>query len=184
MNQSLVERIIRADIRALSAYPVPDARGMVKLDAMENPYVLPPALRQALGQHLAAAELNRYPVPSYTLLKNKLCTQFGVPPGFDVLLGNGSDELISIISTACAQSGAKVLAPLPGFVMYAVSAGFAGLEFVGVPLRPDFSLDRDAMLAAIAEHQPAVTYLAYPNNPTGTLFDASAMEDIIRAVGT
>jgi len=67
--------------------------------------------------------------------------------------------------------------------MYAVSAGFAGLEFVGVPLRPDFSLDRDAMLAAIAEHQPAVTYLAYPNNPTGTLFDAAAMEDIIRAVG-
>ena len=183
MNQSLVERIIRADIRALSAYPVPDARGMVKLDAMENPYLLPPALRQALGQHLAAAELNRYPVPSYTLLKNKLCVQFGVPPGFDVLLGNGSDELISIISTACAQPGAKVLAPLPGFVMYAVSAGFAGLEFVGVPLRPDFSLDRDAMLAAIAEHQPAVTYLAYPNNPTGTLFDAAAMEDIIRAVG-
>ncbi|MEO8408841.1 MAG: histidinol-phosphate transaminase [Oxalobacteraceae bacterium] len=180
---SLIDNIIRPDVRALAAYHVPDSSGLVKLDAMENPYLLPQELREQLGRHLAEVALNRYPVPSYAALKAKICTQFGVPAGFDVVLGNGSDELISIISIACAKPGAKVLAPLPGFVMYAMSAQFAGLEFVGVPLKPDFTLDTAAMLRAIAEHRPAIVYLAYPNNPTGTLFDAADMEQIIRAVG-
>jgi histidinol-phosphate aminotransferase len=180
---SLIENIIRPDVRALAAYHVPDSTGFVKLDAMENPYTLPPALRSELGRRLADVALNRYPVPSYSTLKHRICAQFGVPAGFDVVLGNGSDELIAMLSIACAKPGAKVLAPVPGFVMYAMSAQLAGLEFVGVPLRADFALDLDAMLAAIAEHQPAITYLAYPNNPTGTLFDADAMVQIIRAVG-
>ncbi|MDP3842470.1 MAG: histidinol-phosphate transaminase [Oxalobacteraceae bacterium] len=180
---SLIDNIIRPDVRALSAYHVPDSSGFVKLDAMENPYPLPPALREELGRHLAEVALNRYPVPSYTALKTAICARFGVPAGFDVVLGNGSDELISIISIACAKPGAKVLAPVPGFVMYAMSAQFAGLEFVGVPLKPDFTLDLDAMLDAIAEHRPSIVYLAYPNNPTGTLYDADAIEQIIRAVG-
>jgi histidinol-phosphate aminotransferase len=150
---------------------------------MENPYALPEDLRRELGRHLAEVALNRYPVPSYTVLKAKICSKLGVPPGYDVVLGNGSDELISIISIACAKTGAKVLAPVPCFVMYAMSAQFAGLEFIGVPLKTDFTLDKAAMLAAIAQHRPAITYLAYPNNPTGNLFDADAMIEILHAVG-
>lgn len=180
---SLIENIIRPDVRALSAYHVPDSAGFVKLDAMENPYALPEQLRAELGRRLADVAMNRYPVPSYAELKKKICARLGVPAGFDVVLGNGSDELISIISVACAKPAAKVLAPTPGFVMYAMSAKFAGLEFVGVPLKPDFSLDKNAMLAAIAQHKPAITYLAYPNNPTGNLFDVDDMVEIIRAVG-
>lgn len=180
---SVAKNIIRADVRALSAYHVPDASGFVKLDAMENPYTLPPELQQKLGQRLGALALNRYPVPTYAALKAAIRAHMGVPAGFDVVLGNGSDELISIVSVACAQPGAKVLAPLPGFVMYAMSAQFAGLGFVGVPLKADLSLDADAMLAAVREHRPAITYLAYPNNPTGNLFDLDAMLAIISEVG-
>ncbi|GAA4032153.1 histidinol-phosphate transaminase [Actimicrobium antarcticum] len=180
---SLIENIIRPEIRALSAYHVQDADGFVKLDAMENPYQLSPKLRMQLGARLAEVAMNRYPVPTYASLKASLCAHFGVPAGFDVVLGNGSDELIAMVSVACARPGAKVLAPLPGFVMYAMSARFAGLEFIGVPLQADLTLDKAAMLAAIAEHRPAITYLAYPNNPTGTLFDADDMVEIIRAVG-
>jgi histidinol-phosphate aminotransferase len=180
---SLIENVIRPDVRALAAYHVPDSTGFVKLDAMENPYTLPEDLRKELGRRLADVAMNRYPVPSYTALKARICDKLGVPSGFDVVLGNGSDELISMISIACAKPGAKVLAPVPGFVMYALSAQFAGLEFVGVPLKADFTLDKAAMLAAIAQHRPAITYLAYPNNPTGTLFDADDMVEIIRAVG-
>lgn len=178
---SLIDTIIRADVRALAAYHVPDSAGFVKLDAMENPYTLPEHLRAELGKRLAEVAMNRYPVPSYSELKQKICTGLGVPAGYDVVLGNGSDELISMLSVACAKPGAKVLAPTPGFVMYAMSAKFAGMEFVGVPLKADFSLDKLAMLAAIAEHKPAIVYLAYPNNPTGNLFDESDMVDIIRA---
>ncbi len=104
------------------------------------------------------------------------------------MLGNGSDELISLVALACAlPSGAwpapAVLAPVPGFVMYAMSAQLQGLDFVGVPLTPDFELDEAAMLAAIAQHRPAITFIAYPNNPTATLWDEGAVQRIIDAVG-
>ncbi len=180
---SLIETIIRPEIRALSPYHVQPADGFVKLDAMENPYQLPEALRAQLGVRLAEVAMNRYPVPSYTALKKSICSKLGVPDGFDIVLGNGSDELISMVSVACARPGAKVLAPVPGFVMYAMSAQLAGLEFIGVPLRPDLTLDLPAMLEAIVQHRPAITYLAYPNNPTGTLFEAAEITTILQAVG-
>ncbi|MEQ5839961.1 histidinol-phosphate transaminase [Paraburkholderia acidicola] len=173
--------IIRRDVLAMTSYPVPDATGFVKLDAMENPFSLPPVLAAHLGEHLAGVALNRYPAPRPEALIEKIKRVMQVPAACDVLLGNGSDEIISIISLACANPGAKVLAPVPGFVMYQMSAKFAHLEFIGVPLKADFTLDADAMLAAIAEHAPAVIYLAYPNNPTGTLYDEADMERIIAA---
>lgn len=180
---SLITNIIRPEVRELSAYHVPDSAGFVKLDAMENPYTLSADMQRALAERLARVGLNRYPVPSYTSLKNAIKQHLGVPPDYDLVLGNGSDELISMVSVACAKPGAKVLAPVPGFVMYAMSARLAGMEFVGVPLNTDLSLDAAAMLAAIAEHQPAIIYLAYPNNPTGTLYDAADIEAILHAVG-
>lgn len=180
---SLIAKLIRPEVRELSAYHVPDSSGFVKLDAMENPYTLPGDLQQALAERLAQVNLNRYPVPSYSALKNAIRREFGIPPQYGVVLGNGSDELISMVSLACARPGAKVLAPVPGFVMYAMSARVAGMEFIGVPLRADFTLDKAAMLAAIAEHRPAITYLAYPNNPTGSLFEVADMEAILQAVG-
>lgn len=176
-----VTRIVRADVRAMHAYPVPDATGLVKLDAMENPYGLPDTLRAALGQRLADVALNRYPVPHPHALLAKLRAAMGVPAGQGLMLGNGSDEIISLIAWVCAQPGATVLAPMPSFVMYEMSARLAGMDFVGVPLRPDFTLDLPAMLAAIEQRRPAVVYLAYPNNPTGNLFDDDALEAVIRA---
>lgn len=180
---SLIDNIIRPEIRSLAEYHVPGVSGYIKLDIMENPYTLPDGLRIELGRYLADVALNRYPVPSYTALKARICAKFGIPTGFGVMLGNGSIELITILSVACAKSGAKVLAPTPGFFMYSMSAKFAGLEFIDVPLKSDFALDKAAMLAAIAQHRPAITYLAYPNNPTGNLFDADDMVEIIRTVG-
>ncbi|WP_423682332.1 histidinol-phosphate transaminase [Undibacterium sp. WLHG33] len=175
--------IIRPEISNLAAYHVPDAAGLLKLDAMENPYLLPAEMQQALAQHLAQVALNRYPVPSYSSLKQLIADKLGVPADREIVLGNGSDELIAMISMACAKPGAKVLAPVPGFVMYAMSAKFAGLEFIGVPLQADLTLDTAAMLAAIRTHRPAITYLAYPNNPTGTLYDADDIVAIANAVG-
>jgi histidinol-phosphate aminotransferase len=175
--------IIRPEISSLAAYHVPDAAGLLKLDAMENPYLLPAEMQQALAQHLAQVALNRYPVPSYSSLKQLIADKLGVPADREIVLGNGSDELISMISVACAKPGAKVLAPVPGFVMYAMSAKFAGLEFIGVPLQADLTLDTAAMLVAIRTHRPAITYLAYPNNPTGTLYDADDIIAIAHAVG-
>jgi histidinol-phosphate aminotransferase len=173
--------IIRRDVLSMTSYPVADATGLVKLDAMENPYTLPEPLAAQLGEHLAGIALNRYPAPRPAALIEKIKRVMRVPAGCDVLLGNGSDEIISMISMACAKPGARVLAPVPGFVMYQISAQLAQMAFVGVPLNADFTLDADAILAAIAEHRPAVVYLAYPNNPTGTLYAEADMERIIAA---
>jgi len=177
----LAAAIVRPDILSMSSYHVPDSAGLVKLDAMENPYRLPEALRAELGRLLAEVAINRYPVPSYSRLKALIRTRLGVPPGFDVILGNGSDELITLLSVATATPGATAIAPAPSFVMYDMSTRFAGSRFVGVPLAADFGLDLDAMLSAIARHRPAVVYLAYPNNPTGNCFDDVAIDALLRA---
>ena len=172
---------IRPDVRAMNAYAVQDARGLTKLDAMENPHVLTPALQAELGQRLGELVLNRYPGERGADLQRALAAHAKMPAGFQLMLGNGSDELISLIALACALPGATVLAPVPGFVMYAVSAQLQGLKFVGVPLTPDFELDAVAMLAAIARDKPAIVYLAYPNNPSANLWDDAAIEQIVVA---
>ena len=97
------------------------------------------------------------------------------------MLGNGSDELIQILTSAVAGPAASVLAPEPSFVMYRRSAGVAHARFTGVALRSDFSLDADAMQDAIARERPALVWLACPNNPTGNLFEAADVERIVRA---
>ena len=174
---------IRHDVQSMHAYAVQDARGLVKLDAMENPHCLPPALQAELGQRLAQVAINRYPGARIDELRAALHAHAQPPAGWALMLGNGSDELISLLALACDVPGASILAPLPGFVMYAMSAQLQGLAFHGVPLRADFELDEAAMLQAIERHRPGIVYLAYPNNPTGTLWDAGAIARIIAAQG-
>jgi histidinol-phosphate aminotransferase len=177
----LVARWVRPQIRDIAAYHVPPAAGLIKLDAMENPYPWPEEMVAEWLEVLRGAELNRYPDASAARLKQALREFMAVPEGMEIVLGNGSDELIQMVQLALAGPGRSVLAPTPSFVMYEMIAAFTGLEFVGVPLDGDFSLDADAMCAAIVRHQPAVVFLAYPNNPTGNLFDSRAMERVIRA---
>ena len=174
---------IRQDIQSMHAYAVQDATGMLKLDAMENPHRLSPALQAELGARLGAVAINRYPGARVDDLKQALAAYAGVPEGFDLMVGNGSDELISLLALACDIPGASILAPLPGFVMYAMSAQLQGLAFHGVDLTPDFELDQPAMLAAIRQHRPSIVYLAYPNNPTANLWDDAAIEAIVELQG-
>jgi histidinol-phosphate aminotransferase len=190
--EKLLKNRIRQDVQSMHAYAIQPSSGMVKLDAMENPHRLPAALQAELGQRLGALALNRYPDGRVNDLRAALADYAAMPEGFDIMLGNGSDELISLLAMACDVPGdtvsggrpaAAILAPLPGFVMYAMSAQLQGLKFIGVDLTADFELDEAAMLAAITQHKPSITYLAYPNNPTANLWDDAVIEKIIDAVG-
>ena len=173
--------IIRGEIAALSAYHVQPAAGFIKLDAMENPYAFPEPLRAGLAEALAAAPLNRYPSAAADELKDAIRGAMSIAPDLDILLGNGSDEIIQIIAMACAKPGASLLSVEPAFVMFKMIATFCGLEYIGVPLKADFDIDTEAMLAAIAVKRPSVTFIAYPNNPTGNLFKRDAIDRIIKA---
>ncbi|HJU24382.1 MAG TPA: histidinol-phosphate transaminase [Casimicrobiaceae bacterium] len=180
-RRSRIEATIRADVRALSRYEVADAKGFIKLDAMENPYSLPDELADELGDALSRVPINRYPDGGGDAVRDALRSAFDLPASAGLLLGNGSDELIQIITSSIATREAGVLAPEPSFVMYRRNALLAQAAFTAVPLRADFSLDLEAMLRAIERARPALVFIAYPNNPTGNLFDAAAVERIIAA---
>ncbi len=175
------EKVIRDEVRAMSAYFVPARSRAVKLDAMENPYRLPERLRREIAEALADADINRYPDPSAPALVSKLRAVMGIPGGYGVMLGNGSDEIIHIMIEAAAKPGVCVMAPSPTFVMYGVYAKLCGVRHVAVPLEADFTLDANRFLDAVAEHRPAIVFLSYPNNPTGNLFPEKTVERILAA---
>jgi histidinol-phosphate aminotransferase len=176
------ERLIRPEVLAMRAYAVAPAEGLIKLDAMENPYRWPAALRQPWLDALATTDINRYPDASGAALKAELARVFGIPDSAGLLLGNGSDELIQLLALAFGGRDGGVLSPGPSFVMYRLIAGLVGMPYHEVPLRAsDFGLDVEGMLAAIRRERPAIVYLAWPNNPTGTLYPREAVEAVLAA---
>jgi histidinol-phosphate aminotransferase len=177
--QEKIDKLVRPEIRALTAYHVPAANDLIKLDAMENPFSWSDELRTAWLEALQTVEINRYPDPAARELQASMRVAMDVPASAAVILGNGSDELIQMIIQTVAAPGKVVLAPDPTFVMYRQIATVANMGFVAVPLQADFSLDEDAMLKAIDDQQPAVTFLSYPNNPTGNLFSADSLRRIL-----
>ncbi|WP_150046188.1 MULTISPECIES: histidinol-phosphate transaminase [Methylomonas] len=180
MPKQPLTALFRPEVLAMSAYHVADASRYIKLDAMENPYTWPEEVQQAWWDELKACPINRYPDPEARFLAETLRDSNQIPGCADILLGNGSDEIIQILLMAL-PSTASVMAPEPGFVMYKQIARSLGLRYCGVPLMAEsFALDMPAMLEAIRNEQPAVIFLAYPNNPTGNLFDAEAMEELLR----
>ena len=176
-----VTKWIRPEISALAAYHVPDAAGLLKLDAMENPYRWPAPMVDEWLSVLKEVELNRYPDPAADELKAQLRTRFAIPQQAALLLGNGSDELIQMILMAVSGQDRVVLSVEPSFVMYRMIATFLDMSYVAVPLAEDFALDKAAVLSAMQQHQPAVLFIAYPNNPTGNLFAEQDILDIITA---
>jgi len=177
----LIERLVRPEIQGINAYHVQDASGLLKLDAMENPHVWSSELQHEWLERLASAEVNRYPDPHAQQVVAQLGETMNIPAAAGVVLGNGSDELIQILSLVLAGHNRKIMAPTPTFVMYDMIAKFVGSEFVGVPLTADFQLDIDVMLNEIRLQQPALVFLAYPNNPTGAAFKREDIQRIIDA---
>jgi hypothetical protein len=157
----------RGDPRAQGLH-VASAAGLIKLDAMENPYRLPPELQRELGERLARVAINRYPAGRPAALKERLRAA-SAARRHGLLLGNGSDELIDLLAMACARAGRDDARAASRFVMYGCRA-LHGLRFVGVPLTPT-SARRGDDARGDRRAPPALTFIAYPNNPTGNLFD-------------
>lgn len=174
---------IRPEIQQLSAYHVPDSSNItIKLDAMENPYRWSAAMTAEWLELLQSVAMNRYPDPTAQELKQQLYTVMHIPQSMGMILGNGSDELIQMLALTLNGQEHTLLAPEPTFVMYRMLAHIVGMNYIGVPLdATDFSLDIFAILEAIENYQPALIFLAYPNNPTGNVF---AIEDMISILET
>ena len=171
--------LIKDEILGQQAYPVEATPGRIKLDANENPLAMPAQLREGFAARLASVALNRYPEAGSIALVARFAAALGV--GNDqVMIGNGSDELIQVLCTALARPGASAMIPVPTFAMYRISALNAGLGVTAVPLDGAFDLDLPALREKMAERPPALIFLAYPNNPTGNCFTAGRIEAVLQ----
>ena len=174
-----VLRLLRPAVRGLAAYHIDDTPVRVKLDAMENPFLLPAKVRSEIGRAAAKALVNRYPDPSAKKLKLAIARYWKMDPE-RMLLGNGSDELIQAIITAF---GGPVLAPAPSFAMYDITARALSQKVVAVPLTPEFDLDAEAVVKAAKRSKAKVIFLAVPNNPTGNRFSPGAVRRVLEKSG-
>ena len=160
-------------LRGATAYHVAQPKRVIaKLDANELPYSFPPELRTRLATALSEVALERYPDPNARrlralLVENLNCAHGLALTGEQLVLGNGSDELIALLANAFPG---PLLYPSPSFVYYKLAAIARGLPTVEVPLTPRFELDERSLIAAIESYRPSVVFLALPNNPTGTLW--------------
>jgi len=177
---SFINQWLRSDIQEIQAYHVPKSENMIKLDAMESPFLVPEDLVKPYLDYLAEAELNRYPDAGAEVLQQTLRDLMDIPDELDILLGNGSDELIQLLALAC-DTGDTILGLEPSFVMYEMIAKFTRLNYTGVGLNENFDIDLEATLNAIAKHKPKLIFIAYPNNPTGNAFDRNAIKKIIES---
>lgn len=169
---------LRPSLASLRPYAPPADPPPVKLDANESPWPLPETARRDIADAIAALELHRYPDARAGRLRDALADHLRCPRE-ELLLGTGSDEIISILYTAF---GAGVVAfPAPTFVMYRVSALTHGLTPTSVPLDADWQLDVPTFQAMLLKESPVVAFYATPNNPTGQSVDPSALRALAEA---
>jgi histidinol-phosphate aminotransferase len=168
-------RLVKPAIRGLAAYHIDETPVRVKLDAMENPFLLPVKIRREVANAAQKALINRYPDPSAKKLKEAIARYWKMDPD-RMLLGNGSDELIQAIILAF---GGPVITPTPSFAMYELSARALSQKVVTVPLTAEFDLDADAVIKAAKRTKAKVIFLACPNNPTGNRFSDRAVRKVL-----
>lgn len=179
---SRIEQIRSKPLADMKAYHVQPAKDVIKLDAMENPFTWPTEIQTLWLESLKSVSVNRYPDAGASGLKRLLRQQFDIAEDYPIVLGNGSDELILLLAQMVQQPDVSIMGVEPSFVMYRQIARSLNLNYIGINLKSDdFSIDREATLAAIKTHQPSVIFLAIPNNPTGNVFDEQTIEEIIQA---
>lgn len=172
--------LARPDIISLHPYESPMVPGVVKMDANENPFAWPAGMQEELFG--ANTSFNRYPDAAATELKQAIAQYTGVEPE-GILTGNGSDEVIQMILATFGGPGKTVLIHPPTFGMYQAAATVTGTTARRVPLLNGLNLDLAGLLAAAQAPDVSVLIICSPNNPTGTLFERTALIRLVRECG-
>jgi len=174
-----IDKWLRKEVQDIQAYHVPSSINMIKLDAMESPFLVPQDLIRPYLECLSEAALNRYPDANAEEVQQTLRSLMDIPNELDILLGNGSDELIQLMSLAC-ETGDTVLGVEPSFVMYEMIAKFTRLNYHGVLLDENYQINLNTTLEEIHRVKPKIIFIAYPNNPTGNAFNRETILTIIK----
>ena len=169
-----IRQFLRPDLSNLNPYHVEQPPHRIKLDANESPFDLPPELREAIANEMKNLQFQRYPDANSDELRTKLSEFLGVDKG-QIVVGNGSDELIGYFVLAFGRTDACVSFPTPTFAMYHILARIAGLKAVGLPLDEHFNLNDDSWQSHLDANRLNLAFISYPNNPTSNTFSAEVI---------
>jgi histidinol-phosphate aminotransferase len=166
----------RPNINAMSGYvpgeqPPPGTK-VIKLNTNENPYPPSPEALKVLRE-LEGELLRRYPDPMARAFREAASQVLGVPADW-ILVGNGSDDLLTMIIRACSEPGQGVVYPMPTYVLYRTLAQIQGADYVEVPYHEDYTLPVEQLI----ETGGAVTFVASPNSPSGTVAPMEQLEKL------
>ncbi len=178
-----IRRLVREDIRNLVPYEPYLFADVIKLDANENPYPFPPEVVQEIFDRLTGDVFTRYPDPWASDLRAKIAEFTGVEAE-NIVLGNGSDELIQLILQTFGGPGKRVVIPVPTFSMYKIHGQVTGTQPVEVPRDEKFHLKVNDLLTEMKHPSTRVTFLATPNNPSGNCIPAGQIRRIADAVNS
>ena len=176
---SVLRSRLKKEVFGLSAYSVPKFPSQVKLDGNESPFSLPDEVMEEIAEEIKKIPVNRYPDPEGEALRKKIAAKVGLPTE-NILLGNGSDELIGVLITAFSGGTGRVLYPVPTFSMYRILALSHGVEVVEVGLDERFDIDLKATLREVERKNPDLIFFASPNNPTGNRFSDSKILKVLK----
>jgi histidinol-phosphate aminotransferase len=168
-----MSKFLRPSIRAMAGYTPgeqPRDGDIVKLNTNENPYPPSPRVLAAIAEILQGDRLRKYPDPMGTAFRASAARLFGVSPDA-ILIGNGSDDLLTILTRAFVPEGGLVVSSTPSYLLYRTLAELQGARFEAVPFTHDWQLPRPWPLA-----DAHLTLVPNPNSPTGTVVSLAALE--------
>jgi histidinol-phosphate aminotransferase len=178
MSQIDLMGLVRGTIKDLKAYHVENLSQGTKLHANENPYPPSPELLEKILRQLGTLELNRYPDPDCKDLKNSISNKTSVSTE-QIIIGNGSDELIQYLMQVVCDEGDTIAFPDPTFAMYGITAKCLGLNPVSFPLNDNWDFDANTALEVLATKKARIVFISYPNNPTGNCFNEQEIQRVI-----
>ncbi len=151
----------------------------IKLNQNESPYDLPLYLKEKIANRLLESNWNIYPefVPEW--LYEKVASHYSLKKE-NILVGNGSNEMINTVLTSILEDGKTLIVPVPTFTVYSLISSNLNANIIKVPLKDDLSFDVDSILSAVSNNKNSVTVICSPNNPTGTVIKKEDIEKIVK----
>jgi histidinol-phosphate aminotransferase len=177
-DSNIIESRVSQKIRDISPYSVPHFNCKVRLDGNESPFSLPKEVQEKVDRAIKEIDINRYPDPEAKRLIEIISGVCEFPKE-GILLGNGSDELIGMLITTFSNGTGRVLCPTPTFSMYRLAGLAMGADIIETALDENFDIDLDETIGVIENNDPDLIFLASPNNPTGNMYSADKIAEII-----
>jgi histidinol-phosphate aminotransferase len=171
---------IRPNVRAMAGYvpgEQPRDDRTVKLNTNENPYPPSPRVAEAVRAHLTGDRLRKYPDPTGLAFRQTAARILGVDPD-GILIGNGSDDILTIVTRVFVPEGGLMVSPTPSYSLYRSLAEIQGARFETVPYTPEWRLPEPWPVRGAH-----LTFLANPNSPSGTVVPPEEIERLAESAG-